>query len=189
MSVIKQHKKEKNVSLLSPTAMPQASAFLWNPKMMIQMNCRGYATAQYMDPEPRKYAYAPTIEAQSFMQPEQPYYAHHPGRFFYIKDENSGEIFSAPFEPIKAELDEFEFISSQHYLAWHILKDGIAVDIQLSLSHNHAAELWSVEVINQSGLEKKLSVVPYFPVGYMSWMNQSGCYDNDLQAIICTRIY
>ena len=51
--------------------------------MMLQMNCRGYAVSQYMDPEPRKYAHAPTLAAVTFMQPEQGYFAHHPGRFFY----------------------------------------------------------------------------------------------------------
>ncbi len=43
---------------LSPTLLPKASGFLWNENMMIHLNCRGYAVAQ-------------------FMQPEQPYYAHH----------------------------------------------------------------------------------------------------------------
>jgi cellobionic acid phosphorylase len=82
--------------LTSPTAMPKADRFLWNQKMMIQVTCRGYATAQFIQPEPAKYAHAPNIEAKTFMQPEQAYYTHHPGRFAYIKDEESGEIFSAP---------------------------------------------------------------------------------------------
>ena len=76
--------------LHSPTAMPSAGAFLWNRRMMIQLTCRGYATAQFMQPEPAKYAHAPNLEARTFMQPEQPYYAHHPGRFFYLKDEDNG---------------------------------------------------------------------------------------------------
>ena len=66
--------------LTSPTAMPAASTFLWNRRMLLQLNCRGFATAQFMQPEPAKYAHAPTLEAKTFMQPEQPYYAHHPGR-------------------------------------------------------------------------------------------------------------
>ena len=84
------------LELTSPTLMPRAAGFLWNRKMMIQITCRGYAVAQFMQPEPAKYAYAPNLEARTFMQPEQPCYTHHPGRFFYIKDEDTGEIFSAP---------------------------------------------------------------------------------------------
>jgi cellobionic acid phosphorylase len=73
-----------------------AGGFLWNRRMLIQVNCRGYAIAQFMQPEPAKYAHAPNLEAKTFMQPEQPYYAHHPGRFFYVKDEATGSLFSAP---------------------------------------------------------------------------------------------
>src|SRR5690625_3440258 len=99
---------ETRFNLQSPTLMPKASAFLWNRRMMIQANCRGYAVAQFMQPEPAKYSYAPNLEAKTFMQPEQPYYAHHPGRFVYIKDEDSGEIFSAPYEPVRARYERSE---------------------------------------------------------------------------------
>src|SRR5215472_9439604 len=99
----------KRFDLLSPTVMPRAAAFLWNKRMLLQVTCRGYAVAQFTQPEPAKYAYAPNLEARTFMQPEQPYYAHHPGRFFYVKDENTGSIFSAPYEPVRAKLDCYCF--------------------------------------------------------------------------------
>src|SRR5690625_7239617 len=98
---------ETRFNLQSPTLMPKASAFLWNRRMMIQANCRGYAVAQFMQPEPAKYSYAPNLEAKTFMQPEQPYYAHHPGRFVYIKDEDSGEILSATYAHASALVDYF----------------------------------------------------------------------------------
>lgn len=53
--------------LTSPTAMPAASTFLWNRRMLLQLNCRGFATAQFMQPEPAKYTHAPTLEAKTFM--------------------------------------------------------------------------------------------------------------------------
>ena len=68
-------------TLTSPTALPLAAGFLWNPHMMIHMTARGYATAQFMQPEPSKYARAQIMEAKHFMLPEQGTYAHHPGRF------------------------------------------------------------------------------------------------------------
>ena len=82
--------------LNSPTALPLAAGFLWNPHMMIHMNARGFATAQFMQPEPAKYARAQIMEAKHFMLPEQGTYAHHPGRFFYVKDPQTGSLFSAP---------------------------------------------------------------------------------------------
>jgi len=180
--------KGTSTRLHSPTAMPSASAFLWNPVMMIQMNCRGYATAQFMQPEPAKYARGPSIEAQGFMQPEQPYYAHHPGRFFYIKDEDAGDLFSAPYEPVRARLDKFEFIAEQDAIAWEIHKNDIKVELQLTLSKDQALELWTITITNNSGNDKNLSTTPYFPVGYMSWMNQSAYFDTTLNAAVCKSI-
>jgi cellobionic acid phosphorylase len=172
--------------LLTPTAMPRAAGFLWNQQMMIQVTCRGYAVAQFMQPEPAKYAYAPNLEAKTFMQPEQPYYAHHPGRFFYIKDEESGKIFSAPYEPVRAPYDDYSFSVGKSDLQWAIECDGVRAELMLSLPVKDVVELWQLRVINNSGRARKLSVYSYFPVGYMSWMNQSAEYRADLGGIVAT---
>src|SRR5512141_388414 len=110
--------------------MPRAAGFLWNRRMMIQVTCRGYATAQFMQPEPAKYAHAPNLEAKTFMQPEQPYYAHHPGRFFYVKDEQDGTLFSAPYEPVRGELDRYLFSVGASDLVWEVEKNGISLVLQ-----------------------------------------------------------
>ena len=55
----------------SPISMPKASGFLWNEKMMIHVNCRGYAIAQFMQPEPAKYSYAPNLEAKTLNVPDE----------------------------------------------------------------------------------------------------------------------
>ncbi|GAB3510697.1 GH36-type glycosyl hydrolase domain-containing protein [Pseudoxanthomonas daejeonensis] len=174
--------------LHSPLAMPQASTFLWNRKLLLQLNCRGYATAQFMQPEPAKYAHAPTLEARTFMQPEQPYYAHHPGRFCYVKDEESGLLFSAPHAPVNHAPDEFAFSVGRGDVAWTVCRDGIEVQWQVSLPLDDAAELWTLRVRNRSGRERRVSLYPYFPVGYMSWMNQSGAWRADLGGIVCDSV-
>jgi cellobionic acid phosphorylase len=172
--------------LKSPTAMPRAAGFLWNQRMMIQSTCRGYAVAQFMQPEPAKYAYAPNLEAKTFMQPEQPYYAHHPGRFFYVKDEETGEIFSAPYEPVRAAYENYIFSVGKNDLRWTLQSLGIEIEITLSLPVADVVELWDVKVTNRSGKARRISVYPYFPVGYMSWMNQSAEYRTDLGGVIAT---
>jgi cellobionic acid phosphorylase len=168
----------------NPWDLPRAAGFLWNRRMMIQITCRGYAVAQFMQPEPAKYAYAPNLEAKTFMQPEQPYYAHHPGRFVYVKDEETGTLFSAPHEPVRTRPDRFLFSVGKSDLRWEVEKDGVAVVLTLSLSAEDAVELWSVQVHNRSARRRRLSLYPYFPVGYMSWMNQSGRYRPDLGGIV-----
>ena len=174
--------------LNSPTAMPLAAGFLWNRRMMIQATCRGFATAQFMQPEPAKYAHAPGLEAKTFMQPEQAYYAHHPGRFVYVKDEETGQLFSAPHEPVRARADAFRFTVGRHALSWAVEHLGLRVEMTLGLPTDDVVELWELRVTNLSGRRRQVSVVPYFPIGYMSWMNQSAEWRADLGGIVASSV-
>ncbi|MGM9485698.1 GH36-type glycosyl hydrolase domain-containing protein [Roseateles sp. NT4] len=174
--------------LTNPTALPQAAGFLWNRRMMIQVTCRGYATAQFMQPEPAKYAHAPNLEAKTFMQPEQAYYAHHPGRFVYVKDEDTGELFSAPYEPVRATVDAFQFRVGRHDLGWTVEHLGLRVEMVLGLPTDDVAELWELRVSDMSGRTRRISLVPYFPIGYMSWMNQSAEWRSDLGGVVASSV-
>ncbi|GGA48906.1 GH36-type glycosyl hydrolase domain-containing protein [Paenibacillus physcomitrellae] len=179
---------QKRYELSSPTLLPKASGFLWNEKMMIHMNCRGYAVAQFMQPEPAKYSHAPNLEAKTFMQPEQPYYAHHPGRFVYVKDEENGAVFSAPYEPVRVQPEQYLFSVGKHDIRWEVQHQGLRVVTTLSLPKEDALELWRVKVKNMSQEQRKISLYPYFTIGYMSWMNQSGEYREELQAIVASSV-
>src|SRR5690242_3170023 len=172
--------------LTDPTAMPKAGGFLWNQKMMIQITCRGYATAQFMQPEPAKYVHAPNLEAKTFMQPEQNYYAHHPGRFVYVKDEESGDIWSAPHEPVRAKPDNYVFSVGKSDISWMVEKDGLRVDMNVLLPTEDVTELWTIKVTNVSGRQRKISIYPYFPFGYMSWMNQEAEWVEKLFGIVAS---
>ncbi|BFP39247.1 NdvB protein [Flavobacteriaceae bacterium GF1] len=176
------------LELDSPVKLPNASSFLWNKKMMIHVNCRGYAVAQFMQPEPAKYAHAPNLEAKTFMQPEQPYYAHHPGRFFYIKDEESEAIWSLPYAPVKSKMDSYTFSVGKSDILWKMVHQGLYMEMRLELTASDIVEKWGFSIKNMGGKERKLSVYPYFPIGYMSWMNQSGEYVHDLCGIVCSAI-
>ncbi|WP_299568249.1 NdvB protein [uncultured Shewanella sp.] len=186
--MITYHQQNGAVSLNSPTSMPNACGFLWNKNMMIQMNCRGYAVAQFMQPEPAKYAHGPALEAKTFMQPEHAYFSHHPGRFFYIKDNQTGELFSLPYAPVKQMPTSFEFIVDKHKISWKINHLDLVCELSLSLSTNDTAELWQLKINNQGSKKRDLSVYSYFPVGYMSWMNQSARFDESLNAILCESV-
>lgn len=186
--MIRHHDDGARCELTSPTALPLAGGFLWNRRMMIQVTCRGYATAQFMQPEPAKYAHAPNLEAKTFMQPEQAYYAHHPGRFVYVKDEDTGALFSAPYEPVRAPLDSFSFTAAAHELAWTVEHLGLRVEMRLGLPTDDVVELWELRVTDLSGRPRRVSVVPYFPIGYMSWMNQSAEWHADLGAIVASSV-
>ena len=174
--------------LRCPKAMPHASTFLWNRKMLLQLNCRGFAIARHMQPEPSKYSHAPILEHKTFMQPEQPLYAHHPGRFVYIRDAESGEMFSAPHEPARVQPDEFVFSAGRADTEWRVRKNGIAVRMSVALPLDDVAELWRIELRNDSGVRRRLHVFPCFSIGYMSWMNQSAAYSPALGGIVAKSI-
>ncbi|WP_417458429.1 GH36-type glycosyl hydrolase domain-containing protein [Kordiimonas sp.] len=174
--------------LHSPKVMPHAGSFLWNTDMMLQITCRGYATAQFMQPEPSKYSRGPALEATTFMQPEHPYYSHHSGRFFYVKDRESGHCFSAPYEPVRAEVDTFEFRALPHAMHWRIVCGGIEVSLEVTLPEVGVAELWRLRVKNLSTNRRDLSVYPLFSFGFLSWMNQGAQYDDELQAIVASYV-
>lgn len=168
----------------SPVLAPQAGAYLWNRHMMVQATCRGFAVAQFMQPEPAKYAHVPTLAGTSFMQPEQPFFAHHPGRFFYVRDDEDGTLFSAPHEPVRSVPDRFEFSPGLSDIRWLIEKNGIRIELRFTLSPNDIAELWTVRMTNLSDRPRKVSLVPYFPVGYSSWMNLSADYNPSLVGVV-----
>ena len=174
--------------LFSPTAMPAACSFLWNPQLLLQLNCRGFATAQFMQPEPAKYAHAPVLEAKTFMQPEQPYFAHHPGRFVYIKDDENGSIFSLPYEPARQQAEQFCFSVGKSDVQWQVQQAGLALNWQVSVSPDAPHELWQLIVQNLNSSSRQISIYPYFPVGYMSWMHQSGDFDAKLSAVVCQSV-
>lgn len=174
--------------LTDPLSLPNASGFLWNKQMMIHATCRGYASSQFMQPEPSKYVAGPMLEAKSFMQPEQPYYAHHPGRFFYVKNRQTKTLFSTPYEPARANYDSFAFIVDKNKLSWEVVTQGIKVVQSLTLATELSAELWQIEVTNLGSASQDLSIYPYFPVGYRSWLNQSASYNAELNAVVCSNI-
>ena len=58
-------------------------------------------------------------------------------------------------------------------MGWTVEHLGLRVEMVLGLPVDDVAELWELRVTNLSGRSRRLSVVPYFPIGYMSWMNQS----------------
>lgn len=181
-------KKHQRVNLYSPTALPKAGSFLWNSNLLVQVNCRGFVSSQFMQLEPSKYSYGPNIEATTFMMPEHHFYTHHPGRYFYIKDEESGDFFSAPYEPVRQLTDKYVFSAGLNDIRWYIEHLDLAVEIEVSLAATEMLERWRLSVKNIGQRKRQISIYPYFSVGYMSWMNQSATYNKEINAIVASSI-
>jgi cellobionic acid phosphorylase len=94
--------------------------------------------------------------------------------------------FPRPYEPVRAALDRFRFSVGKSDIQWSIEKDGIALDLTVTLSSEDVVELWAVQIRNTASRPRHLSLYPYFPVGYMSWMNQGAEYRADLGGIVAS---
>jgi cellobionic acid phosphorylase len=136
----------QRVGLQSPTDMPSACGFLWNREMLLQVNCRGYVTGQHMQPEPAKYSHAPIVEERTFMQPEQPFYAHHPGRFFYVRDVENGEMFSVPYEPVRHKPDSFLFSVGRAGSVWRVAASARYFETGVQLPADDVVVGWRLVV-------------------------------------------
>ena len=171
--------------LTDPKLVPKADTFLWNNKMLCHVNAEGYVQTQFRQPEPCFYSHAPMMAAQAAMAPEPQYFEHHPGRFFYVKNEETGEFYSAPSRPANVPLDEFEFSPGLSDVQWVTMKNGIETKLQFAIPFgDDIVELWKVTVTNSSNEEKKISLYPYFPIGFPSWMNTEGAYDSEIGGML-----
>ena len=180
--------KDETIRLHGPTRLPNASGYLWNKQMLLNISCQGYANVHFMQPEPASYTAGPALEAKTFLQPEHQYYPGHPGRFFYFKDHAESRYFSAPYAPIKAALDKFEFVVKNDALMWLITQGQWQIKLTVSLVENQVIERWTVEVTNTGEQTQSLTMWPCFNIGNQSWMNQSADFDNALNGIVADKV-
>ena len=146
--------------VLDPHLVDRADAYLWNDEMFMQMDHRGRCQAWYMQPNLTSYAGGM--------------------RCFYVKDEETGEFWSVPFEPVKAEAEAFEFYLSREYLAWLVVKNGVEVMLRVVIPREDVAELWTVSVRDLTGKRRKLSVYSYFPIESARAMAWDARFDEKL---------
>ncbi|NIA21658.1 MAG: hypothetical protein GWP05_06770 [Anaerolineaceae bacterium] len=77
-------------------------------------------------------------------------------RWLYIRDNDTGEFWSAGFLPCFTEHDEFECRHGLGYTVLSTLKNGIRVEFRMFVPRKYAGELWTVTVTNESkGKEKE----------------------------------
>jgi len=154
----------KRFRLRDSKLIPRADAYLWNYRMFLQMDYRGKALAL-------------------FNQPEHAFYAEDL-RSFYLRDLDSGEIWSVPFDPVcNLEQSDIVWDVGISDIVWVSLYREIEVTLRVFLPLNDCVELWSVEVRNLDGKERRLSLTSYFPFGFRSWLHNSTRFDIELNGV------
>ena len=79
------------------------------------------------------------------------------GRFVYLKDEETGEVWTANVHPLK-KYDTFEARQGIGYTLIKSSYSGISADLRYFVGPGIDAELWTVRLENRSAKARKLSV-------------------------------
>ncbi|MDR2533060.1 MAG: N,N'-diacetylchitobiose phosphorylase [Oscillospiraceae bacterium] len=98
-----------------------------------------------------------------------------PGRYVYIKDRENGNYWSASWAPVCKDMQEFKY-ECRHGTAYtQISSDytGIKAQVNYFVPQGAEHEVWRVNIFNNSGRQRKLSVT-----GYVEFTNESN-YEQD----------
>jgi cellobiose phosphorylase len=84
------------------------------------------------------------------------------GKYFFIKNNRTGEVFSPTWNPVKTELDNFQCHYGFGYSKFISEYKGIKVVLNLFIPLNEQLEIWNFEISNQTNEELDLSIFSYF---------------------------
>ncbi|MCK5781948.1 MAG: hypothetical protein KAH10_05125 [Flavobacteriales bacterium] len=79
-------------------------------------------------------------------------------RNIYIRDNETGEVWSAAYHSTRIELDEYSCTHGLGYTTLESKKNGIKVTFQIFVPRKESGEIWSVTVANESGRKRDISV-------------------------------
>lgn len=92
-----------------------------------------------------------------------------PGRYVYIRDEDTGRYWTINWQPVQAP---YEFWESRHGLGYTVIRtvvDGIEGEITYFVPVDDPVEVWAVRLVNRSGRPRRLSVFTYVEWGLGSY--------------------
>ncbi len=84
------------------------------------------------------------------------------GKYFYIKNNNTNEIWSPTWMPVKTELDSYECRYGFGYSRFITEYKNIKVTLTIFVPINESLEIWNFQVENSTGKEISLSIFSYF---------------------------
>lgn len=86
-----------------------------------------------------------------------------PGRYFYLRDNDSGDYWSASWQPVGKPLDQYESIC-RHGTAYSIFESryaGIATEATYFVPLHQAFEYWRLKITNQSDRPRRISAFTF----------------------------
>lgn len=84
------------------------------------------------------------------------------GKYFYIKNNITGEVFSPTWSPVKNYLNNYECHHGFGYTKFISEYKGIKVSLTIFVPLNEQLEIWNFEIQNNSDTDLNLSIYSYF---------------------------
>jgi cellobiose phosphorylase len=84
------------------------------------------------------------------------------GKYIYIKNNKTGEVWNPAWMPVKTELDSYECRFGFGYTVFKSSYKGIEITLTMFVPNKHSLEIWNLEIENKSGEPADLSIFTYF---------------------------
>jgi len=80
------------------------------------------------------------------------------GRYFYLRDESNGDVWSPGWKPVRAELDFYECRHGLGYTILNSKRNGVEAHIRFFVPLNQTLEIWELDIVNESTERKELKL-------------------------------
>ena len=84
------------------------------------------------------------------------------GKYFYIKDNSTGDVWSPTWMPVKTELDSYQVAYGFGYAKFISEFKGIKVTLTVFVPVDEDIEIWNFSIENRTNQKKSLSIFSYF---------------------------
>lgn len=84
------------------------------------------------------------------------------GKYFYIKNNKTGEVWSPTWNPVKTKLDEYKCVHGFGYTKFITEYKKVQIELLIFVPMNESIEIWDFKIINKSNSEIDLSIYTYF---------------------------
>lgn len=84
-----------------------------------------------------------------------------PGRYLYLRDAESGAVWSATWQPVKAPYDDYECRHGLGYTVIRSAAQGIASEVRYFVPPGAKHEIWQLRLENKSGRPRRIAVFSY----------------------------
>lgn len=84
------------------------------------------------------------------------------GKYIYVKNNKTGEIWSPTWSPIKTDLDNYECRHGIGYTKFTTLYKGIEIKLVMFIPFDETLEIWDINITNHNNEDADLSFFTYF---------------------------